>query len=69
MDEVKVLIIRELQLYHFGKFHQMTLPLQPGINIIYGENEAGKSTIHRFIKAMLFGVTRLRFKIIWSICP
>lgn len=62
MDEVKVLIIRELQLYHFGKFHQMTLPLQPGINIIYGENEAGKSTIHRFIKAMLFGVTRLRGK-------
>ena len=57
-----MLIIRELQLYHFGKFHQQILPLQPGINIVYGENEAGKSTIHRFIKAMLFGVTRLRGK-------
>ena len=56
------LVIRELKLYHFGKFHQKSLSLRPGINIIYGGNEAGKSTIHRFIKAMLFGVTRLRGK-------
>ena len=56
------MVIRELKLYHFGKFHQKSLSLRPGINIIYGGNEAGKSTIHRFIKAMLFGVTRLRGK-------
>ncbi len=29
--------------------------LKPGINIIYGENEAGKSTVHKFIEAMFFG--------------
>lgn len=36
--------------------------LQPGINVIYGENEAGKSTVHHFIQAMFFGVERLRGK-------
>lgn len=56
------MVIKELQLIHFGKFHQKTILLQPGMNIIYGENEAGKSTIHRFIRAMLFGVARLRGK-------
>lgn len=38
------------------------MELQSGINVIYGENEAGKSTIHHFIGAMLFGVERLRGK-------
>lgn len=47
---------------HFGPFHNQQLELQPGINIIYGENEAGKTTLHQFIQAMLFGVERLRGK-------
>jgi len=59
---VSRLVIRELQLYHFGKFHQRLFTLQPGVNIIYGGNETGKSTIHRFIRAMLFGTARLRGK-------
>ena len=54
--------IHSLNLAHFGRFHQKRLDLQPGINVIYGENEAGKSTIHHFIQAMLFGVERLRGK-------
>lgn len=45
----------ELHLTHFGKFHDKTIRLQPGINIIEGKNEAGKSTMHTFICAMLFG--------------
>lgn len=28
------------------------------MNIIYGENETGKSTIHAFIRAMLYGFPR-----------
>ena len=54
--------IHSLNLAHFGRFHQKRLDLQPGINVIYGENEAGKSTIHHFIQAVLFGVERLRGK-------
>ena len=54
--------IKSLYLAHFGRFHRKSVELKPGINIIYGENEAGKSTIHHFISAMLFGVERLRGK-------
>jgi len=54
------LIIKELNLYHFGKFHHQQIQLRPNTNIIYGENEAGKSTIHAFIQCMLFGTERMR---------
>ena len=52
--------IRELQLKHFGKFTDKTVNLTDGINLIYGENESGKSTIHTFIKSMFFGMERGR---------
>lgn len=48
--------IRELILKNFGKFSNQSFQLTEGINIVYGENEFGKSTIHSFIKRMLFGV-------------
>ena len=54
--------IDSLYLAHFGRFHGKRIHLQSGINVIYGENEAGKSTVHHFIQAMLFGVERLRGK-------
>ncbi len=47
--------IQELHLKHYGKFKDHRITLQPGINIIYGKNETGKTTIHSFIRAMLFG--------------
>ena len=36
--------------------------LKPGINIIYGGNETGKTTIHSFIRSMFFGLGRGRGK-------
>ena len=54
------MIFLEAQLTHFGKFHHKNIVFQPGINIIYGENEMGKSTIHSFIKGMLFGIEKPR---------
>jgi len=53
-------LITRLKLDYFGKFSGREIILKPGINIIYGENEAGKSTLHAFIKGMLFGIERLR---------
>ena len=50
----------KLQLSNFGKFHEKTIELKEGINLIYGDNEAGKSTIHSFIRGMLFGIEKLR---------
>ncbi len=52
--------IRELLLKHYGKFENHRITLKPGINIIYGGNETGKSTIHSFIYAMFFGLNRSR---------
>ena len=37
-----------------------TLEFSDGIQLISGENESGKSTVHTFIRSMLFGMTRGR---------
>ena len=54
------MILKKLYLDNFGKFHNREIDLQPGMNIIYGENEAGKTTVHSFIQGMIFGLERLR---------
>lgn len=54
------MIINSLNLKHFGKFNEKSLELKEGINIVYGVNEAGKSTIHTFIRGMLFGIEKQR---------
>lgn len=56
------MIIKDIQLTNFGKFNYKTLSLQPGLNIVYGENEAGKTTLHTFIRGMLFGIEKQRGK-------
>ena len=50
------MIIRKLEIAGFGKFQNFSLEFSPSCNVIYGENEAGKSTIHAFIQAMLYGI-------------
>ncbi len=54
------MIIKDLSLINFGKFNHKSISLEPGINIVYGENEAGKTTLHTFIRAMLFGIEKSR---------
>ena len=54
------MIINKLQLKNFGRFQNRELILKPGINVIYGGNESGKSTIHTFLQGMLFGMKRMR---------
>ncbi len=49
------MIVHNLRLTSYGKFKDKTISFSEGINYIYGENEAGKSTIMAFIKAMLYG--------------
>lgn len=52
--------IKTLNISHFGKFHHKTVHLEDGINIVEGHNESGKSTIHAFVKGMLFGIDKTR---------
>ena len=47
---------------NFGKFNHKMVTLEPGLNIVYGENEAGKTTLHTFIRGMLFGIEKQRGK-------
>lgn len=52
--------ILEIGIVNFGKLHNVKLSFQKGINVIYGDNEAGKSTVHAAIRALLFGMDRQR---------
>lgn len=52
--------IQELIISNFGKFTDEHITLSDGINVVYGENESGKSTVHTFIKSMFFGLERGR---------
>ena len=50
--------INKLHLQDFGKFHEKDIALTPGVNIIYGANEAGKTTTKDFIIDMIYGIDK-----------
>ena len=52
--------IQELNIQNFGKFQNKKITFGPGINLIYGENESGKSTLHAFVRGCFYGVRKLR---------
>ena len=53
--------IREIHIERFGKFsHCRVVPLSPGLNVIYGRNEFGKTTLLEFIRWILFGFEKKR---------
>lgn len=56
------MIIKKINVKSFGKLKNKEIELKDGLNIIYGENESGKSTLQSFIKVMLYGVDNKRGK-------
>ena len=52
--------ILNLHINGFGKLQNRDFSFDPGLNVIYGQNEAGKSTLHTFIRGMLFGIEKQR---------
>lgn len=54
--------ITELYIKNFGRFSEQHFYIKDGVQVIYGENEYGKSTLQAFIRAMLFGMERGRGK-------
>ena len=49
------MIIERIDVKSFGLLNDLTLEFSDTVNVIEGQNEAGKSTIAAFIKYMLFG--------------
>ncbi|MBQ8166303.1 MAG: AAA family ATPase, partial [Lachnospiraceae bacterium] len=50
----------KLMLKDFGKFNNKEIDLKPGLNLIHGGNEAGKTTVKDFIVGMLYGIDKSR---------
>ena len=54
------MLIKKIQVNNFGKLKNKEIELKNGINIIYGENESGKSTLLDFIVSMFYGVNKTK---------
>ena len=50
--------INKLKINSYGKLKEKEINLKNGINIIYGQNEAGKSTLINFIINSFYGISK-----------
>ena len=50
--------INSLKVNGFGKLKDRQVDFTDGINIIFGENESGKSSMLKFISGMLYGTSK-----------
>lgn len=53
-------MITRIYIERFGGLADKEINFSDGLNIVYGKNESGKTTISAFIRAMLYGVDTLR---------
>ena len=60
------MIINKLNIISFGGLKDKVIELTDEVNLIYGENEKGKSTIQNFIRIWLYGMNSKRTKDIKS---
>ena len=50
--------INKLKINSYGKLKEKEIELKNDINIIYGKNEAGKSTLLNFIINIFYGISK-----------
>lgn len=50
--------INNLKINGFGKLKDKEINLKNGINVIYGKNEAGKSTLLKYITSIFYGLSK-----------
>ncbi len=50
--------IRQAKINHFGKLNDQEMNFDDHINLIYGKNEAGKSTLIKFITSSFYGISK-----------
>lgn len=56
------MIIKKINVIAFGGVKNKEIIFNEGMNVVYGENEAGKSTIQSFIKVWLYGFSNYKGK-------
>lgn len=56
------MIIKKINVIAFGGIKNKEIIFNQGMNVVYGENEAGKSTIQSFIKVWLYGFSNYKGK-------
>ena len=56
------MIINKINIISFAGLKDTVINLEDKINLIYGENEKGKSTIQNFIRIWLYGMSSKRTK-------
>ncbi len=54
------MILQKIEIEQFGGLKNYSLELSPSFQYLYGENEAGKSTICAFLLAMFYGFSKAR---------
>lgn len=54
--------IKNIKINSFGKIKNKEINLGNNINIIYGKNESGKSTLLKFISNILYGSSKNKNK-------
>ena len=53
--------IKDIQVDGFGVWNNLKLDeLPPGVTVLYGPNEAGKTTLMQFVRTVLYGFSPLR---------
>lgn len=55
------MFIRKVKIHNFKCYKDFEITLEEGLNIIVGDNEAGKSTILEAINLALSGIIRQKY--------
>ncbi len=57
------MILLRSHILGFGKLRDLLIDFQTGLNLVFAENEGGKSTLQRFLVSLLFGQLRADLRV------
>ena len=62
--------IQNIKINNYGNLKQKEIYLKNNINIIYGKNETGKSTLLNYLKNIFYGISKMEknYLIMKNIC-
>jgi uncharacterized protein YhaN len=63
------MILKRSHILGFGKLRNRLLDFQGGLNLVFAENEGGKSTLQRFLVGLLYGQLRADLRVQRRLAP